>query len=635
MKKKYWIIGLIGWGMSLSSCSDFLDCDPMDFGDETSYFKTPEDLKMSVNTFYDMLPKMKENNTGVYSEDNTSDNQIGTGPSNLFYPGDKRTIQQKSSEWKFENLRGINFFINTAEEKIAAGTITGGEAYINHYLGEGYFFRAYDYFRLLRNFGDVPILTKMLPDDPDELAKASKRAPRNEVVRFMLSDLDRAIELMMQTPPESGRVAKDAALLFKARVALYEATWEKYHAGTCFVPGNNKWVGIEMNPDFNFESGSAENEINYFLEEAISAADQVASKRALNADYAAMFNSLKEFGNEDEVILARYYMTNVITHSCSNYLGRTGGGTGYTRALINTFLTKNGLPIYAVGNTQYQGDRMPFLEMMDRDERLTSSTKGGGLIYESEETKDTLMYFLPQITLTGAESSTTGYQLYKWVSTEAGQDVYTAGTTATPIFRAAEAYLIYLEAYYERYGQLGENCDTYWRALRRRAGVDEDYNKTINATDLSQENDLATTWKGTYIDKTLYNIRRERRCEFIAEGMRLDDLKRWRALDNMVDYQVEGMNLWEWMYTLYDGDKIKEGIVSQAGVSTYIRPLQKTATGSAYMGYNFPKPHYLEPIPISEFLLTIDKTTGKSTLYQNPGWPSDADGTADYTYDCD
>mgnify|MGYP002224116724 FL=1 len=33
------------------------------------------------------------------------------------------------------------------------------------------------------------------------------------------------------------------------------------------------------------------------------------------------------------------------------------------------------------------------------------------------------------------------------------------------------------------------------------------------------------------IDKTLYNIRRERRCEFIAEGMRKDDLLRWRSLD--------------------------------------------------------------------------------------------------------
>lgn len=635
MKNKYWIIVLIGLGTNLSSCNDFLECDPQDFGDETSYFKTPNDLKMSVNTFYDFLPKMRENNTGVYSEDNTSDNQIGTGPSNLFYKGDKRTIQQKDSEWKFENLRGINFFIKTTEEKIAAGAITGAETYINHYLGEGYFFRAYDYFRLLKNFGDVPILTEMLPDDPSVLSTASKRATRNEVVRFILSDLDRAIELMMKTPPESGRVAKDAALLFKARVALYEATWEKYHAGTCFVPGNEKWPGSINYPDFVFRAGSAEDEIRYFLDQAIASADSVASKRTLNKDYASMFNSLKEFKNDDEVILARYYMTNVITHSCSNYLGRTGGGTGYTRALINSFLTRNGLPIYVEGNNQYLGDKMPYYEMMNRDIRLTNSMKGGGLIYDSEESKDTLLYFLPQITLTGAESATTGYQLGKWVSSETGQDVYTAGTTATPIFRAAEAYLIYLEAYYERYGQLGGNCDAYWRALRKRAGVDEDYNKTIVATDMVKENDLATKWKGTYIDKTLYNIRRERRCEFIAEGMRLDDLKRWRALDNMVEYQVEGMNLWEWMYTLYDKDKIKEGIVSQAGVSTYIRPLQKTATGSAYMGYNFPKPHYLEPIPISEFLLTEDYTTGKTYLYQNPGWPSNADGTADYSYDCD
>lgn len=42
----------------------------------------------------------------------------------------------------------------------------------------------------------------------------------------------------------------------------------------------------------------------------------------------------------------------------------------------------------------------------------------------------------------------------------------------------------------------------------------------------------------------LYNIRRERRCEFIAEGMRKDDLFRWRSLDKMKDYTVEGFN-WE------------------------------------------------------------------------------------------
>lgn len=78
--------------------------------------------------------------------------------------------------------------------------------------------------------------------------------------------------------------------------------------------------------------------------------------------------------------------------------------------------------------------------------------------------------------------------------------------------------------------------------MRKRAGVSENFQKTIDATDLSKENDLAV-WSGSQmIDKTLYNIRRERRCEFIAEGMRKDDLLRWRSLDKMKNYQTEGFN---------------------------------------------------------------------------------------------
>ena len=66
-----------------------------------------------------------------------------------------------------------------------------------------------------------------------------------------------------------------------------------------------------------------------------------------------------------------------------------------------------------------------------------------------------------------------------------------------------------------------------------------------------------------------------------------------------------------------------------------------SSTSAAYQGYTFPKQHYLEPIPISEFLLTVSSdgvtptSAGMSMLYQNPGWPVDADGPAVYSYDCD
>ena len=175
-----------------------------------------------------------------------------------------------------------------------------------------------------------------------------------------------------------------------------------------------------------------------------------------------------------------------------------------------------------------------------------------------------------------------------------------------------------------------------------------DYAKTIAATDLTKENDLAVWSRSQEVDATLYNIRRERRCELIAEGLRLDDLKRWRALDMMngrgnvgenkdlyTGYQPEGFNLWTEMYKMYSSKEIDETVVSQSNISKYLHPLQVSSTSAAYEGYDFPKQHYLEPIPISEFLLTVDGATGASSIYQNPGWPQKTDGTADYGYDCD
>lgn len=645
--KKY--ILLLAASLGLASC-DFLDREPLDFGSEDSYYRTVDDIRIAVNEFYEILPTNNSLWGGLYSQDVQSDNQCSAGLQNLFYPGDKKTVKMGSScQWNFSNLRGINFFINKTESNLNA--IIGNKDYVNHYLGEGYFFRAYDYFRLLRNYGDAPLLTQVLNDDKNELSAASVRYPRNEVARFILADLDKAATLLMEKAPESGRVTRDAALALKSRVALYEATWEKYHAGTCFVPGNNKWPGRDTWPDFKFKAGSAEAEIQWFLDQAIEASKLVADNHPLDSDYGAMFNSDGTFPEGGEVILARYYMNGVLSHSCSAFL-RAGGGCGLTRAAVNSFLMTNGLPIYADASG-YQGDEISYYEMQNRDARLTASVRPGGrlintTLVDGKYVNDTIYYWKPYIYNSGNEKSTTGYELKKWLSDEPAQRIQYACTTAVPLLRSAEARLNYIEAYYERFQSLDGTCQQYWTELRLRAGVDADYNKTIAYTDLEQENDLAVWSRSKEIDKTLYNIRRERRCELIAEGMRLDDLKRWRALDMMngngnvgenkglyTGYQPEGFNLWTEMYKMYSSKEIDESVVTQSSISKYLHPLQISSTSAAYEGYNFPKQHYLEPIPISEFLLTVDDATGVSTIYQNPGWPSKTDGTADYNYDCD
>ena len=47
-------------------------------------------------------------------------------------------------------------------------------------------------------------------------------------------------------------------------------------------------------------------------------------------------------------------------------------------------------------------------------------------------------------------------------------------------------------------------------------------------------------------DKTLYNIRRERRCEMLAEALRNMDVCRWRAMDQLITspYVPQGFHLW-------------------------------------------------------------------------------------------
>lgn len=53
-----------------------------------------------------------------------------------------------------------------------------------------------------------------------------------------------------------------AALTFKSRVALHEATWLLYHKGTAHVPGGPGWPGEGDNPNFSLD---IDQEIDYFL----------------------------------------------------------------------------------------------------------------------------------------------------------------------------------------------------------------------------------------------------------------------------------------------------------------------------------------------------------------------------------
>lgn len=88
-------------------------------------------------------------------------------------------------------------------------------------IGEAYFLRAYYYHQLIRFYGGVPIIDKSYALDDDFTI------PRNtweECVNFIVSDLDKAAELLNGKTETPGRTSKLGALALKSRVLLYAAS---------------------------------------------------------------------------------------------------------------------------------------------------------------------------------------------------------------------------------------------------------------------------------------------------------------------------------------------------------------------------------------------------------------------------
>src|SRR5690606_35264090 len=507
-----------------------------------------------------------------YWRDTKTDNAIGRNGQSIFLPGEVR-VGASGGAWSFSNIYPLNYYLETVVPRFNNGEINGSQINVGHYIGEGYFLRAHEYFYRLRQLGDFPIIDRVLPDIQEELVEASKRYPRNEVARFILADLDSAIHYCIDSPPGGrARITKNAALLLKSKVALYEATWLKYHAGTALVPQGPGWPGRtkgytintargeQVISEYQFPTGDGlQGEINFFLDQAMQAAKRVAdaiplveNSKTIRTDMSQPVNPYYDlFATTDpsaypEAIMYRVYGGSTL-HSYN--MAMLGYSMGYTHQMEYAFLMANGLPIYASGSG-YAGDDYIQDTKVDRDWRWRLFMKAPGerrSLYDSSNplfTNDVVPNPAEIHLRDQTRSTSTGYLLGKGISYDYNSIL--AGQTAFVIFRAAEAYLNYIEACYERTGSIDADADRYWRALRIRAGGDPNYTATIAATNMILEgrNDWGAYSHGQMIDATLYNIRRERRCEFIGGGDRWTDLLRWRALDPLNGFHLGGCTIW-------------------------------------------------------------------------------------------
>ena len=643
-----------------------------------AYYQNADQLAAYLNNYYDSYLEMPYSGSmshswGQWNEGKAKsdwDTDIycwGGGNTSLFADDHWEVSSGKALQGYYGGVRVYNYFINTVLKQIENGTLPNSED-VKNYLGEAYFFRALVYFRIMALYGDIPVITEVLPDEDNVIVENSKRTPRNEVARFILSDLDKAIEMCYTRSKFNGqRVNREAALLIKSRIALFEGTFEKYHRGSGRVPGDANWPGAKMSYNQG-KTFNQEAEVKFFLTEAKNAAKEVADNADLaennhkidpvygdKDDWNPYFNlfSQPSLANVNEALMWKQYNKDLGFYHLTGHSMVTGQNTGFTRSFIQTFLMKNGMPIYA-DNSGYHGDVTLDNVKADRDERLqlfmwgestptycdpemTGVEAGKPLpVYMEEDETDAAH-------ITNTDASTrciTGYQQRKYYTYDAEQTRYSeqSTTNACPIMRSAEALLNYMEADYELNGRLDSKSQEYWRTLRTRAGVDTDFQKTIDATDLSKEMDFGRYSGTQLVDKTLYNIRRERVTELFSEGLRFADLIRWRGFDNMLTtkWVPEGCNFWDNMYKHYDPE-IKcngenDAVVSSKSLGKYLRPYSKSMQPANELkdGYKWHEAYYLYPIGITDIrTASPDRSLENSNLYQNPYWPVSAGGHAE------
>lgn len=576
-------LGLI-MGLFTTSCDSLIDNPPLDKIDNDAYWKRADDLGKYMLSFYTSFPTFK--NAGVYAGTfaldavNGSDDEIRTNPNGVI--NGSSSVVNSGGNWSWGNVRKVLFFFDNYHKCTASF-----DTY-KHYLGEAYFFKAYLYFDLVKAYGDVPWYTQTLEMNSPELY--ASRTPRTEVVDSILTCLDKAIEylapLKTSAYGKSQRLSKEAALIFKSRVGLYEGSWQKYHAGTEFGT-----EGADPQKYFRATVGA--------VEELMTPGKYkvgVHNTGNPSIDYANLFNKTDYFSVDEVILWAGFSRDLNWTHSLIDNVTRATNDIHVTWELASSYLAKDG-SIYDYKGVANKMQGSEFLSNIANncDTRLRQTVWIPGDVMWDNSSWGKHLFDKPYLKEGGEFKCITGFQLRKGIDPTSPA----AGGSQIPceigaiIFRYAEALLNYAEAKYE----LGEQVD-YDRSinlLRARAGM----------PDFSIPKNLSSSEKIDYgypVSDELYEIRRERRVELACESFRSDDYRRWRAHKI---FQGKRMHGYPFKATEWTGNV---GIPIDA--DGFLDP-HVTKCPNGY-GFN-EKRDYLQCIPTNEITLN-------PALKQNPGW---------------
>ena len=594
MKKNIILYSFIALLSGTAGCSDMLDEYPLDAISPETYYNNADELRSATNQFYGMFPGAASGYTE--SADVVCIFNLPAEVQGI------RTVPTSGGGWNWEYLRAVNFYLS---HSVRCDDVDARE----HFDGIARFFRAYFYFEKVKRFGEVPWFDRELSSTDPELFRP--RDSRDFIMDKILDDLTYAIN-NISDKKDLYNVTHWTALALKSRICLFEGTFRKYHG----IPGYEKFLN---------ECATASK---LFIDNAPYAIYQTGAQ-----PYRDLFSSMNAI--EEEVILARDYdrSQNVMHEANANTLSPTYGRPGMNKKIVNSYLMTNGdrftdQPGYET--MQY------YDEMQNRDPRLTQTVVGPGYMRINSDKVESPNF----------SSSTTGYQIIKWV-TDASGDGYMGSSNDYILFRAAEVYLNYAEAKAELGTLTQDDLKISIKKIRDRVGMP---NIDMLAANANPDPYLCAPETG-YRNVTgpnkgvILEIRRERTIELCLEGHRYYDIIRWKE-GKMFEQPFLGMYFpgltqgsGDNRYDVFDmndgtvGDTEKVDICIYTGKKPSVKNIRKFyKLGEEFVLTDGDKGNiichdiekeprqwnedrdYFFPIPTTERSLT------NGALTQNPGW---------------
>jgi len=558
--------------LGLSSCSDYLDPQELSLIQEGDIYKNLTYIQQMWTNTYAYTPNGYNATFWSGSDESEEVNDQATVQK---YNLGTWTKYDADSKWSdcysgirqccevMENLPNVSWELYRESDPVEYQRRT---SLMKEYVNEARFLKAFYYFELVKRYGGVPLVNKMLYLDDESDMYFLTHTTRNtfeECIDFIVDECD-AVAPDLPDYYEAawlGRVTRGAALALKSRVLLYAAS-DLYNQ-----TGNT-------NPYVGYVGGDRKTR---WLAAANAASDVINMNYKLHASYRELF-TIKTNASSNEIIWERR-APNTNTIEKENYpIGYEKGSTGNcpTQNLVDAYEMADGTLF------DWNNSAMASNPYNNRDPRLKATILANNEVWCGRNVE------IWEGGLDGKPrryATKTGYYLKKHLNDNLDLNIGNMATRQWILFRYGEILLNYAEAA-AQYG--GYDYKVPGGKFTAKEAINE-----IRSRVSMPSADLTFSNRGTTIndDSFMELVYNERRIELAFEDHRWWDARRWMIGNEVFNSTITGVQV------------TKDG----ANNFTYTPfDLEQRVFNAAKM--------YFYPIPQSEVI----KSNGN--LVQNPNW---------------